>query len=110
MVNRRVSSDLKERAIELGQTDWDPEDIRYAFQVSPRSLYHWRAIFEELGTVTKPPSPLRGRDHIVTLTALTAAKDVYFKDSSTMLDIGIHHDIVISKSALQATLERAARR
>ncbi|KAK7005478.1 hypothetical protein R3P38DRAFT_2556727, partial [Favolaschia claudopus] len=69
--------------------------------VSPRSLYRWRSIFEEFGKVTKPPSPLRGREQIVGLAALNAAKEVYFHDSSVMLDelawyLAIHHDIVIS--------------
>ncbi|KAK7029242.1 hypothetical protein R3P38DRAFT_2516873, partial [Favolaschia claudopus] len=82
------------------------EDICYACHVSPRSLYRWRSIFEEFGKVTKPPSPLRGREQIVGLAALNAAKEVYFHDSSNhspcvMLDelawyLAIHHDIVIS--------------
>lgn len=111
MVNRRISSDLKERALELWQSGWEQEDICYAFHVSSRSLYRWRAILDQFGTVTKPPSPLRGRTRIVGLAALTAAKELYFKDPSIMLDelqwhLAIQHDIAISISALQETLVR----
>lgn len=112
MVNRRISSDLKERDLTLWEAGWSRSDICYAFNVSPRSLYCWRDIFEEFGTVTKPSSPLRGRDRIVSLAVLDAAKEIYFHDPSVMLDelqwhLAIYHDIVISISALQATLVRA---
>lgn len=112
MGNRRISSDLKDCALELWTVGWDIEDVCFAFRVSPRSLYRWRDIFEEFGQVTKPPSPLRGRDRIVSLAALTAIREVYFKDATVMLDelawhLAIHHDIAISISALQATLVRA---
>ena len=112
MVNRRISSDLKERALDLWNTGWDVEEICYAFHVSPRSLYRWRELFEELGSVTKPPSPLCRHDRIIGLAALTASKEVYANDPSVMLNelmwhLAIHHDTVISKSALQATLVRA---
>ncbi|KAJ7110692.1 hypothetical protein C8R44DRAFT_633865 [Mycena epipterygia] len=57
MGNRRISPDPKERALVFCEAGWQSEDICYAFHVSPRSLYRWRAIFEEFGAVTKPPSP-----------------------------------------------------
>jgi hypothetical protein len=86
------------------------EEICYAFHVSPSSLHRWQAILNDFGTVTNPPSPLCGCDHIVGLAALTAAKHLYFHDPSIMLDelqwhLAIQHDIPISISALQATLE-----
>ncbi|KAF8495259.1 hypothetical protein F5888DRAFT_1591062, partial [Russula emetica] len=112
MVNRRISSDIKNHALELWQIGWDMEEICYAFHVSPSSLYRWRAILDDFRTVTKPPSPLRGRDRIVGLAALTVVKDLYFHNPSIMLDelqwhLAIQHNIPISISALQATLERA---
>ncbi|KAJ7016581.1 hypothetical protein C8F04DRAFT_924513, partial [Mycena alexandri] len=108
----RISPDLKECALDLWKAGWATEDICHAFRVSARSLYRWRDIFEEFGKVTKPPSVLRGRDRIITLGVLTAIREVFFHDSTVMLDelawhLAIHHDIVISTSALQATLVRA---
>ncbi|KAK6981282.1 Tc1-mariner class transposase, partial [Favolaschia claudopus] len=92
MVNRSASLS--------GEAGWPREDICYAFHVSPRSLYRWRSIFEEFGK------------RIIGLEVLNAAKEVYFHDSSVMLDelawhLAIHYDIAISISALQATLARA---
>ncbi|KAJ7742613.1 hypothetical protein B0H16DRAFT_1323322 [Mycena metata] len=112
MGNHRISSDLKERALVLWESGWEIKDICYAFHVSPTSLYRWRDMFDEFGTTTKPPSPLRGRERIISLAALNAAKEIFFHDPSVMLDelmwyLAIHHDIAISKSALQATLVRA---
>jgi transposase len=112
MVNRRISSDIKTRALVLYEAGWSNEDICYIFHVSPRSLYRWRAIFEEFGTVTKPPSHLRGRERLISLAVLSAVKEIFFHDPSVMLDelvwyLAIHHDIAISQSALQATLVRA---
>ena len=104
MVNHRISADVKAHALELWQAGWSKTDVCFAFHVSPRSIYHWLAIFDEFGTVTKPPSPLRGRHRIVGLAALTAAKELYFLDQSVMLDelqwhLAIHHDLPISISA-----------
>jgi transposase len=112
MGNRRISSDLKERALLLWESGWEIKDICYVFHVSPRSLYRWCEIFDEFGKVTKPPSPLRGHERIISLATLNAAKEIFFHDPSVMLDelmwyLAIHHNIAISKSALQVTLVRA---
>ncbi|KAJ7927222.1 hypothetical protein B0H13DRAFT_2312828 [Mycena leptocephala] len=106
MGNHRISPDL-----ELWNLGWDAEDICFVFHVSPRILYRWRDIFDEFGSVTKPPSPLRGRDRLVGLAALTSVMEVYFQDSTIMLTelmwhLAINHDIAISQSALGATLQR----
>jgi hypothetical protein len=69
-------------------------------------------IFKEFGTATQPPSPLHGHPHIITLAVLTAVKELYERHSDTYLDklqwfLAIHHDIVISISALQENLNKA---
>ncbi|KAJ7130539.1 hypothetical protein C8R44DRAFT_583487, partial [Mycena epipterygia] len=111
MGNRRISPDLKERALELWNLGWDAEDICFIFHVSPHSLHRWRDVFDEFGAVMKPPSPLRGRDCIVRLAVLTSMAEVYFHNSTIMLTelmwhLAITHDIAISQSALGATLQR----
>lgn len=79
--------------------------------MSHASLFHWRAIFNTFGTVNKPPLPLKGWTRIITRTVLTvhqvygAAADIYLDELVWWL--AIHHDIVISCSTLQETLQAA---
>ncbi|THU93491.1 hypothetical protein K435DRAFT_613236, partial [Dendrothele bispora CBS 962.96] len=112
MVNRRISSDLKEAALRMWEHGWEMPDICAALVVSPRSMYRWRALFDELGSVTKPPSVLRGRPRIIGMLALQACRDIYACNSDTYLDelqwyLGIEHDIAISRSSLHENLEKA---
>ncbi|KAJ7632069.1 hypothetical protein B0H17DRAFT_894679, partial [Mycena rosella] len=79
--------------------------------VSQASLYRWAKIFEEFGSVNPPPPPIMGRPRIIGLATLTAVKEIYTKNADTYLTelkwwLIIHHDINISISALQATLEK----
>ena len=69
-------------------------------------------IFEEFGTAMRPPSPLRGQPRIITFAILTAVKQLYEQHTDTYLNelqwfLAIHHDIVISISALQVNLDKA---
>jgi hypothetical protein len=64
MVNRRISTDLKECALRLWEFGWEELDIIQGLAVS-RSIYRWRNIFDELGTVNRPPSAIRGRVRII---------------------------------------------
>jgi transposase len=112
MVNRRISNDIKEVGLSLWEKGWEVLDICEALYVSRRSLYRWRAIFEEHGTVTRPPSPLRGRTRIITRAVLEAMQIVYKSDPDIYLDelqywLAIHHDIAISVPALHQNLEDA---
>ncbi|OJA19936.1 hypothetical protein AZE42_08043 [Rhizopogon vesiculosus] len=47
------------------------EDICEVLSVSKSSCYRWRRIFDEFGTVKKPPSPLVGRDCYSLCTVMT---------------------------------------
>ena len=112
MVGRHISPDIKECALQLWEAGWDRSEVCWAFNVSQASLYHWMHIFEEFGTATRPPSPLRGRPRIITFAVLTAVKQLYEQHSDTYLDelqwfLAIHHDITISISALQVNLDKA---
>lgn len=112
MVNRRISQDLKESALRLWELGWDEDDIMDGLGVSRASLYRWKALFRDIGSVVRPPSPLRGRTRTITRAVLTAVQDVYSRDPDLYLDelqfwLAIHHDIVISTSALQRNLEEA---
>lgn len=111
MVNRRISSDIKECALRLWELGWDRGAICSTLLVSQSSLYRWAALFEEFGSVNPPPPPIKGRPRIIGLAALTAIKEIYTRHADTYLLelqwwLAIHHDIHISISALQETLER----
>ncbi|EPQ61301.1 hypothetical protein GLOTRDRAFT_31261 [Gloeophyllum trabeum ATCC 11539] len=112
MVNRHISSDLKECALRLWDAGWDREDICDALLISQASLYHWRAIFQTFGVVAKPPSPLCGCTRIITRAVLADSEAIFIHNPDTHLDelkwwLVIHHDIVISTSALSQNLHMA---
>jgi len=112
MVNRRISPQVKELALEMWMKGFSRSDVCQIFQVSPRSLYRWRTLFDELDSVTPPPSPLLGRPCIIGLAAMTAVRRLYEKHPYTYLDelqwfLAVHHDTVVSISSLQENLEKA---
>lgn len=111
MVNRRISPDIKECALRLWELGWDRSAICSTLLVSQASIYRWAQLFDEFGSVTPPPSPIMGRPRIIGLAALTAIKEIYTRHADTYLVelqwwLARHHDIQISISALQETLER----
>lgn len=60
-------------------------------------------------SVLKPRSPLVGRPHIIIRAVMTVIKEAYNNEADVYLDklvwwLAIHHDIVISRSALQENL------
>jgi transposase len=112
MVNRRISPDLKECALNLWDKGWEILDICDTLCVSRSSLYRWQHIFEEHGSVNRPPSPLRSRAHILTRAVLTAVHTLYEAEADLYLDelvlwLAVNHDIAISSSALQHNLQEA---
>ena len=112
MVNRSISNDLKGCALSLYEKGWDESDICEALGVSRSSIYRWRAIFAEFGSVQKPASPLRGRTRVITRAVLDAIHLIYKDDPDTYLDemqwwLAIHHDIAISIPALHRNLVEA---
>ncbi|KIJ15174.1 hypothetical protein PAXINDRAFT_51189, partial [Paxillus involutus ATCC 200175] len=111
MVNRRISPDLKECALRLWNNGWDIEDVCDAMGVSRASLYRWEAIFEEFGSVNRPPSPIRGQSlRILTCALTTACADLFTEESDLYLDevvawLALTHDIFLSKSTLCRNLK-----
>ena len=110
MVYRKISSDLKECALRLWELGWSMEDVCQLFSVSPRSLQRWCALFEDIGQVVRPPSPLVGRTRLITRACMNAIETLLQAHPETYLDelvwwLAIHHDLAISKATLQKTLE-----
>lgn len=112
MVYRHISSDMKDCVLRLWETGWAKEDICLVLCVLRSSLYRWAKIFDDFGSVTPPPSPMRGRPRLIGMAAMNAIKDIYAQNSDAYLNelqwhLAIHHDLAISVSALQETLVRA---
>ena len=109
MVNRQISNDQKETALWLWNHGWDLEAICEGLTISKSSIYRWRKLFDELGVVNRPPSPLVGCTHKITRAILEAVQDLYLEDADLFLDevciwLAIEHNIEISTSALSRTL------
>jgi hypothetical protein len=112
MGNRKISADLKMCALSLWDRGWQAENIVDALLISRASLYRWNAIFEEHGSVNRPYLYLRGRARILTMAVLTAVHTLYESDPDLYLDelvlwLALHHDIIISVTALQKNLQKA---
>jgi transposase len=112
MVNCRISPDRKLCALHLWDHGWEIEDICFALLISRRSLYRWRQIFAEHGSVTRPASPLIGAKRIINRAVLTAIHTIYAEDSDLYLDelctlLAAEHGIIVSQSTLCRNLIEA---
>jgi transposase len=112
MGNRRISPDLKECALRLYNSGWDPHDIKDTLLISISSLYRWLENLETHGNVIRPRSAPKGPDRIITQAVLTAVQTLYETESDLYLDelviwLAIEHDIAISVSALHLALKNA---
>jgi transposase len=112
MVNCRISPDRKLCALHLWDHGWEIEDICFALLISRRSLYRWRQIFAEHGSVTRPASPIIGAKRIINRAVLTAIHTIYTEDSDLYLDelrtlLAAEHGIFISQSTLCRNLIEA---
>ncbi|KAF8165966.1 hypothetical protein B0H34DRAFT_621248, partial [Crassisporium funariophilum] len=110
--NHRISPDLKECALRLWELGYDKEFITESLCISKTSMYCWRNIFDEFESVQRPPSAILGRPRIIIRAVLSAIKEVYKNKAEVYLDeltwwLTIHHDIAISRSALQKNLQDA---
>ena len=95
----------------VSSDSWDLEDITDALLVSQTSLYQWRIIFEEHGSVNRPSFALWGRIRTLTWALLTVVHTLYTSDLDFYLDelvlwLAVHHDINISVSSLHENITK----
>lgn len=112
MGNCKISSDLKNIAIELWYHGWDRSDICNLLHHFQSNLYHWLAIYKLFGSMENRLAPLCGHPRVIGLAALEAIHQVYAWNPATYLDglqwyLVIHHDLPVSISALQDNLQKA---
>ena len=110
MVFRKISQDMKERALTLYSQGYLPKDLCHIFGFSERSLRRWKQNFLKLGSVIAPSSHLQGRprkldsDQISDLMAqLIVEPNMYLDEIQTW--VAISHDIEISKGSLSKLIE-----
>jgi len=102
---RDISKDLKESALRLWEIGWEAEDICLVLSISRSSLFSWRAIFNDLGDVNRPPSPLRGPTRILTHALPIACEGLFADEADLYLEevvtwLALVHRLNISTSTL----------
>ena len=110
MVFRKISKDMKERALSLYSQGYLPKDLCHIFGFSEKSLRRWKRNVQEHGSVIVPSSHRQGRprklnsDQIGDLMAqLLVEPDMYLDEIQTW--VAISHDIGIAKSSLSKLIE-----
>jgi transposase len=109
MVFRKISPDIKERALWLWDNGYVKEDICTILGVSVSSLNRWRDNLENYNSVVPPPNPRQGRLRILKpdmthdlYTLLEEAPELYLDEIQEWLAAA--HNIGISVSALHENL------
>ncbi|ESK83463.1 hypothetical protein Moror_4915 [Moniliophthora roreri MCA 2997] len=85
MGNHKISTDLKEIALQLWEAGWERTDIAQAFGISQTSLYQWKKLFELTGSAANLLSPIRGHPQIIGMVAFNTLKQIYCDDPGVML-------------------------
>ncbi|KAH6905071.1 hypothetical protein BKA70DRAFT_1026127, partial [Coprinopsis sp. MPI-PUGE-AT-0042] len=106
---RKIEQQTKEIALSLWHRGWSVEDIVDILGISQASLYCWQAIFDEMGTVIRPT--IRRAERIISQAVMDAVYVILRAHPNIYLDelmlwLAVHHDIVISRTALHETLKR----
>lgn len=112
MPRRKISDDTKLRVIWLADNDYSVNEICEIMDVSPRSITRWKKNILLHGTFTPPPVPIQGRLKLLNanqmhdlFTLLEESPDLYLDEIQTW--IAVHHDLLISISALQVNIADA---
>jgi len=75
MVYRKISADMKQRALQLLREGWELEDVTDALGVSSKSICRWSTNFETRGRVD-PPAVLRGRPRLLNAEAIADLQEL----------------------------------
>ena len=110
MVFRKISADMKERALSLYFQGHLPKDLCRIFGFSEKSLRRWKKNSYEYGSAVPPSSYRQGRprklnsDQISDLMGqLLVEPDMYLDEIQSW--VAIHQEIGISKSSLAELIE-----
>jgi len=105
MVFRKISEDMKERALSLYYQGYLSKDLCRIFGFSGKSLMRWKQNIEEHGSVVVPSNHLQGRPRKLDsnqtsdlMAQLLVEPDMYLDEIQTW--VAISYDIGIAKSTL----------
>jgi transposase len=105
MVYRRISKDLKERAMWLLEHNYIPSDVSDIFGISERSLQRWKANEAKYGSVVPPPLAIRGRPRLLHANMTHDLAILIEESPEVFLDeiqdwLALAYDTGISRTAL----------
>lgn len=109
MVFRKISEDIKKRALWLYDNNYVPDDIAHILGVSERSFWRWKRNMGLYDSVTPPQIRDRGRPRILNadhthdlLTLMQEAPELYLDEIQEWLILA--HDVGIGRSTLDQNL------
>lgn len=108
MVFRKISADMKERALHLLTEGWELPEIADVLGVSFKSINRWADNYDRHGMVA-PPSYNTGRRRLLTAEAIDDLKELIDESPELYLDeigewLALYHDIPMSTTALHDNL------
>ncbi|KAF9242508.1 hypothetical protein BU15DRAFT_86728 [Melanogaster broomeanus] len=114
MVYRKISTDMKQRALELLEMGWEMDEVTDALGMSSRSVNRWADNYEEHGRVD-PPSVLRGRPRLLNAAILTDLHGLVHETPSLLrLKVLIHtaaqRDEVARERAVESVMHKRGER
>jgi transposase len=110
MVFRRISVDMKERALNLLKDGWNIEESAETFNVCTRSIDRWQHNFDVHGRLDPPSGlQLRGRPRLLTSNVIQSLSDLLSDTPFLYLDeirewLALYHNCSISVTALHDNL------
>jgi transposase len=110
MVFRKISPDMKERALSLYFQGHIPKDICHIFGFSEKSLRRWREHTYVHGNVIPPPAYLQGRPRKLNSDQISDLMDHLLVNPDLYLDeiqtwVAVHQEVGISSSSLARLIE-----
>jgi transposase len=108
MVYRKISPDMKQRALQLIDEGWEIDDVAEVLCVASKSIGRWANNYDIHGRVD-PPSVLRGRRRILNAEAISGLLQLTRESPILFLQeigewLALYHDQPISTTALHDNL------
>lgn len=109
MVYRRISDDMKQRALQLLSDGWDIIEVVDVLGVSAKSVGRWQVNYETEGHVSNRYS-VRGRRRKLSTAIMLEIEELLKEDPSLYLDeicewLAVFHDVPISLGGLCMNLK-----